>query len=283
MIEMSIELRLAESFASEHGAAAAKVLVSIDSVAAADFLGSVSEETAATLLAHMRPPDAARCILEIDRARAADILQSLGLHRSVLVLRSLDRTTRDSMVSGLPAGFASNVERHLRYPEGSAGWFADSSAFPFSESLSVAEARKLGFDPRFPCVYLVDPEQRLVGVVDISEIMSGSDRETLNTLAAPTPLRISARTGAAELRRHRAWTHLDVLPVVDSRGVYLGALRHKLLRQLESAPPTTGDAGSPLVSVLQLAELYWSGLSSAMLPFSGRPASLFDQESPHEP
>jgi magnesium transporter len=283
MIEMSIDLRLAESFAAGHGASAAKTLASIDSVAAAAFLGSVADETAATLLAHMSPHDAARCILKIDTAKAADIFQSLGLHGSILVLRTLDRTARDSIISVLPPAFASRIERHLRYSEGSAGWLADSSVIALPESLRVAEAREESFDTRIPYVYLVDPEQRLVGVVMIRDIMTRPGHEALNTLATLTPVRVSARTGAAELTRHRAWTHLDALPVVDSRGVYLGALRHKMLRQLENSPPTTGDAGSPLLSVLELAELYWSGLSSAMLPFSGGTISPVDQESPHEP
>ncbi|MEE4272959.1 MAG: hypothetical protein V2I67_14895 [Thermoanaerobaculales bacterium] len=278
---MSVDLQLAESFAANHHEEAAGLLASMETGATLEFVDAVSDETAAPLLGHMPPIDAARIVSGLDPARATELLRTLGHHRSVLILRRLDRERADAIITGLPDDMASKIARRIRYPKGSAGWLADTSADPLPDNLRAADAVERGLDPRFPYVYLVDADHRLVGAVHLNDILTRPDHRVLATMARPTPIRISARTNAAELATHRAWSDLDVLPVVDSRGVYVGALRHKVLRQLQSAPSATGVTATSFASMLELAEIYWMGLSSVVLPVS-RPAVDLHQESSNE-
>jgi magnesium transporter len=275
---MSTELQLAASFTAGHGQAAAAVLESAQAREVASFIESLDAGTAASLIGHLSPSAAARCIAEMDVGDAADLLCSVGHQRSVLVLQRMNRTAREAVVADLPASFAARVERHLRYPEGSAGWLADSSVDPLPENLPVAEARDAGLDPRFPYVYLVDSDQRLVGVVHIRDIIASPGAERLRVISKTAPVRISALADVADLRRHRAWADLDVLPVVDGRGRFIGALRHQALRRHTGLPSPPDGAGTPLDTILQLAELYWSALSSVFLPVMQRDEAAGPEE-----
>jgi magnesium transporter len=279
---MSSELQLAASFATRHQKATAHILESHAAADAAAFIETLEAESAASLVAQMSPSSAARCLSAMGADRAAEFLGLIGYHRAVLALRWLDGTERDAIISRLPTSFASRIQRLLRYPKGSAGWLADNSAAPLPHDYSVAAARKGSLNPRFPYVYLVDADQRLVGATHISDILASPDGKPLNTIARTDPISVSARTTAADLRSHRAWAKLDVLPVVDSRGRYIGALRHKVLRRLYGPRSMAGDVDPSLLSILELAELYWKGLASVFLPISRTCESAADQERPHD-
>ena len=56
----------------------------------------------------------------------------------------------------------------------------------------------------------------------------------------------------------------DALPVVDGKGVYIGAIRHKDLRRIDTRSPGPVAASSPFSIVLDLSELYWLGLSDVL-------------------
>jgi Mg/Co/Ni transporter MgtE len=273
---------LAEGFAASHAAEAAGVLSAIDPSAAVRFLESIDPAVAAGLTAQLRPSEAAGYISVMEPSAASRLLQPWGLHRSVVILRRLDPLVREPIAARLPREFALAIERRLRYPEGSAGWMADCSIEALPETMSVAEARRREHDPRFPYLYLVDSDYRLTGTVHLIDLVTATDHEPLIRIAKRSPLRVSARTGAAELVKHRAWADFDALPVIDGRGRYLGVLRHKSLRNLRGIERVDGEATAPLASLLELAEIYWLGLASVFLPSSSGAAAPHSSESTHE-
>lgn len=282
MTDTGIASDLAEIFAVNHGVEAARVLASVDPTVVARFLESVDPAVAAVLTGNMSPSDAARCVAQMDTGDATRLPQPWGLHRSVSILRLLDPMVRDAIVAGLPREFAAAIERRLRYPKGSAGWMADCSIEANPETMSVAEAKKRGHDPRIPYLYVVDSEQKLTGTVHLVDLTTAPDNEALIRIAKRSPLRVSAQTGAAELVSHRAWAEFDVLPVIDDRGRYLGVLRHKNLRQLEGPRNAGGGTDASLASLLDLAEIYWLGLASVILPSSSGATAPASSESTHE-
>jgi len=282
MTDTRIASDLAETFADNHAVEAARVLESVEPTAVARFLESVDPAVAAVLTANMSPSDAARCVAKMETVHATRLPQSWGLHRSVSILRRLDPVVRDAIVAGLPRVFAAAIERRLRYPEGSAGWMADYSIEALPETTPVAEARKRANDPRIPYIYLVDSEQRLTGTVHLIDLTTAPGNEALIRIAKRSPLRVSAQTGAAELVNHRAWADFDVLPVIDDRGRFLGVLRHKNLRQLQGLRSAGDETDASLASLIDLAEIYWLGLASVILPSSSGATAPAPSESTHE-
>jgi len=96
-------------------------------------------------------------------------------------------------------------------------------------------------------------------VVSLRELLDPARRGPLLSLARavePFP----ARADVAAMSVHPGWYEHDSLPVVDERGVYLGAVRHERLRQQQGAPGARRTRGG-VEAVVALGELYWLGLS----------------------
>jgi predicted transcriptional regulator len=135
---------------------------------------------------------------------------------------------------------------------------------PLQSDMTVSDALRVARDPRFPYVYVVDRDHKLVGVVHKRDVQAGNEQTTLDSIMAPKATRVPAHATGAELHRHHAWRDLDALPVVDRQGVYVEAIRHKKLRGMGESSSATGGAESPLGTLLDVAEVYWGGLSSVV-------------------
>jgi magnesium transporter len=259
---MDTMLHFASRYAADHPAEAARRLETLDPGEVATLLGRIDPATAAGVLDHTVPVNAATYIGLMAADRSAEILAQLSTQRAVRVLRHLDSATRERVIRMLPAEYSVQLERVLRFPEGSAGGMADTTVGPLPSDMKVGEARHRARDPRLPYVYVVDREGRLVGVAHKRDVQAGDDAAELNAIVAPGVIRVPAHATGAELQNHRAWRDLDALPVVDRKGVYLGAIRHKKLRELGGPDTRLGGPERPLAGFLDLTEFYWMGLAA---------------------
>ena len=82
-------------------------------------------------------------------------------------------------------------------------------------------------------LYVVDREGRLVGVLNLRELLLSDSKEPLESIARRDVHSIQSHEGRAAILRHPAWKEAHSLPVVDRRGTYLGAIRYRAWRLLE--------------------------------------------------
>lgn len=64
---------------------------------------------------------------------------------------------------------------------------------------------------------------------------------------------------------HPGWADYDALPVVDTHGAFVGAIKYRVLRQ--RLTHTAGDrtrAAAFVTALFSLGELYWVGLSTVI-------------------
>ena len=115
---------------------------------------------------------------------------------------------------------------------------------------------------RFPLhvnfyLYVVDRDRKLVGVLDIRELLIAHSNELLPAVMRSNLDRVRAGAGIADMMAHPGWRDYDALPVVDEAGVFLGALRHRTLRRIETDSPSAQDGATETLAAL--AELYFIG------------------------
>ena len=82
-------------------------------------------------------------------------------------------------------------------------------------------------------IYVVDRARRLVGVLDIPELMLARPRGPVSAAMHRDVERLSAWTPVALVREHAGWHRFHALPVVDEGDRLLGAIRYQTLRRLE--------------------------------------------------
>jgi len=257
---MTLEEKLLRRLAERHPAEAAALLGEQTAEDAAGVLERLPEETGATVLARTAPPVAAGALKRLEPALASALVARLPLERAAALLRRLEPETREGLLAALPG--AERLRSLITYPRGTAGTLMDPSILALPGDLDLDEARRrLGeFSSHLALeLYVVDTQQRLIGVADLREVLDPSRTGTLHALAR-TADPVSDHADLAALGARPGWLHHDTLPVVDDHGTFLGAVRAERLRQIAHEEVRRRSLGGT-DAVLALGEIFWLGLS----------------------
>lgn len=261
---MRADLSVATRFVEDHPEEAARVLEQLSFADAAALLAELNAEQGARVVARLSAALAVDCLRSLPDRMAAAVLDELPVDVGARILMRAGGETRESWLAALTPERAAFLRRKLRYPPGTAGALVDPLVLALPEDLSVAEAQKQlrrSAERAYYYLYVVDRDQRLVGALDIRELMLAEPKDTLGAVMHRDIQRVPAHADLAGVMAHPAWRDLEALPVVDAGGVFFGIIRHRMLRQI--AGPAGDQEGQPVVRTLvNLGELYWSGMSA---------------------
>ncbi|SDG09273.1 magnesium transporter [Limimonas halophila] len=193
------------------------------------FLERWGRDRAALTLAELPDEFAAELVAEADRERATDWLAGMPTDVAADIVAELDGDTAEPLLADLPAASRASVQRLSRYEEDSAGaWMSpyfvavplDKSVGEVIEALRAAPHRHANT----AYVYVVDEQQRLVGVVSLRELMLSPATLPVRRLMKRDIL--VARTGdnAAEAADRTYTRGLKMLPVVTEADALVGVL-----------------------------------------------------------
>ncbi|HMB71618.1 MAG TPA: CBS domain-containing protein [bacterium] len=267
---MKLQERLAVRFAADHPGEAAAVLEPRPPEDAARALAALPPAVAAQVIRRMAPAAAARAAEHADAAEAGRILGHLTTDTAIPVLRRISPARRQAVADALPREHAEAVRAVLAFPAGTAGASMDPRHLALPADLTVKDTLEaMRRDPEHAHynVYVVDRDQRLVGVLNLQEILAASPGDRLAERMKSPEHRLDADAGHHAILRHPGWRHVHSLPVVDRDGRYLGALRYRALRGLE-AERDGGAAAPELVTVRALGDLFGAGLGGLLGAFA---------------
>lgn len=235
---MRIVRRLADRLVRDHPDRAALVLERHPAARGAALLERSAVDDAAEVLRRLSPSRAVDVASLLPPARSAALLAALDLDRSARILRRLDDASRQAVLDALDERRARSLGALLGFAEGTAGALMDPDVLALPAALKVAEAlERLREEPdqaRYN-LYVVDDDQRLVGVLNLRELLLAPATSSLADLMTPSPLALEADADRARVVSHAGWREVHSLPVVDAQGRYLGAVRYRTLRELEEA------------------------------------------------
>jgi magnesium transporter len=271
------DLQFASAFVRAHPEEAAQVLESAPPQSAAAFLAEMLPGQAAPVVARMGPVSAAGTLAALEPAFAARVLERVSPAVAAGIVRQLADPA--PVLDELPDTLRATVSRLLVFPEGTAGAVADPSVLTVPSDIAVGDARRLlGRTPEraFLFTYVVDRGNRLVGVLDLRDLIAAQAGDKVADIMRPDTARLSARVDLRSVAVDPAWLSHEALPVVDETDTFLGVLHHRVLRQ--QARETVDPAGA-LSPIVGLAELYWTGFSRVLL--GGSPGNAIPQEQRH--
>jgi magnesium transporter len=259
---VSASLALVETYATTHPQDAARSLERLPAGDLADLLGALPAATAGALIAYLTPAVAVRAIERLAVDESARRLEHLRLELLAPLVRRMHPTHAEQILEELPADRARPARALLTQAPGTAGAIMDPELLTIPLDATVADARALiAAHPEhlYYYLYVVDAEQRLYGVLDLAELMQAEDAP-LRAVVRTAVVSLSAGMPLKAVFAHVGWREYDALPVVDEHRRFLGAIRHRHMRQLverERVAPT--DEGG-MRTVLALGEVYWLGL-----------------------
>ncbi len=258
---------LSYAFLEAHPADAARVIERLAPASAAALLQSAPLRLAAPVLRQMLPLAGARCLERLEDAEAAGLLRGMGAQAGVALLRYVGAERRGRLMTQLPTALALAYELLLGYPEDSVGAWMDPRPLALPADMTAGESlervrradESLLADP-----YVIDRNQRLIGYVELAELLRANATTTLARLARPAPHRLPAQALLAGLPEHPAWHEASALAVVERGERLVGALTHAaLLRALsmEQGRPGPRRADDTLAGI---AGAYWFGVSAVI-------------------
>ena len=227
---------LLEVFAQEHPNDFARLLDRGDATEVGPLLEHMERPMAARLLSRMNATRAAEVISKLDRAEAAELLGEAGVSRAALILSHADAASRRALLEQMKGREAEAVRRLLVHGARTAGSVMDAMVLSVADDATAGEAllqAKRHAAHALFYLYVVDREQLLVGVVTLTELLAADADTTVQSLMTDRPEAIDARASLLAIAAHPAWRHHHALPVVDDRGVLLGAIRYETARRIE--------------------------------------------------
>jgi len=260
---MRLEAALLDAFVAAHPAEAARALEEMPASDAAEVMAILPTDGLAELLRWMIPAAAARSLGLIVVDEAARALSAARRDVAVTILRSIDAEHRSSIMDSLEREERKALRRLLRYADGTAGAMMDPQVLAVAESVTVGGAlERLRKNPQHALyyVYVVSEDQRLVGVVNIRELMGARPDQLLGLIAVREVQSLPARASWESIVADPGWKRVHALPVVETDGRFVGAVRYESVRELEERSAAAGLEDHGARTGAAVGELYALGL-----------------------
>jgi magnesium transporter len=230
------ELSLLATLANEHPTDFAHLVERGSAEEVAHALTQLDHETASVVVARMTPSSAASALCALEIEQAAEILSEAGVSSAAGVLARCPEEARRTILGAMTGREADAIRRLLTHPAHTAGSIMDALVPCVADDSSVGDAMQRIRDQMAHAlyyVYVVDRQQRLVGVTTLRELFQADPETSLLSVMRVRPATLSAYASLAAVTAHPGWRHYHALPVIDREGVLLGAIRYDTARQVE--------------------------------------------------
>ncbi len=264
---MSAWVALANAYAAAHPTEVARLLESASDPERANLLVELEEPTAASVLAATTPRFAADALARLPHDLAARLLETLDPRAAAVLLLRLPEGDASALLELLSPARSAQLRTLWQYGPTRAGGRVDPRALGVPESLTAAEALRWALrEPEgvLYYVYALDEAQRLVGALNLRELMRAPGEARVDAIMVRNPHRLQADDTLERIARHAAWQRVHALPVVDASGRFLGALRYAAFREIEAELGQTASGPDATRSASALAELYGLGANALL-------------------
>lgn len=192
-----------------------------------DVLIADFPEAAGDVLTDLEAPQRAELLERLDLDEIAGILRRLAVDDAVFIVESLPSDLQERILQLVDLRRdLDEVQTHLTYPDDTAGRLMDSEFFALPESTTVQEAiaaiqAQQDVEMIF-YLYVVDAQERLVGVTSLRQLLLTSPRRTLGEIMARDLIKVHTLTDQEEVAQLAARYDLLAIPVTDDDGRLLG-------------------------------------------------------------
>lgn len=177
------------------------------------------------------PASAARVLHDLDPSTVAHLLVQLPVGRASSILAAIPDPRRAAIIAAAPLG--TDWDDAQRYPEGSVGRLLEEPPAVFPTGTRVQEA----IDALRPVIerrmvtylFVVDAQERLLGVVAFRELLYATRDATLDSVMIRDPFRLDPAQPLVKAMREVVTRHFPVYPVCEPNGRLVGQVRGQVL------------------------------------------------------
>jgi magnesium transporter len=166
-----------------------------------------------------------------DPVEVARLLAALPPARANSILSALSDEARARIMEAAPAG--TDWSDSQRYPEGTVGRLLEDPPAVFRSGTSVATAievlRETIRTRMVTYLFVVDAENRLLGVVAFRELLYAEKSQTLDQVMLRNPFTLRPDMTLVDAMREVVTKHFPVYPVCEASGHLVGQVRGQVL------------------------------------------------------
>lgn len=197
-----------------------------------EFAALLDEEDAADLLEELPDVQAAQLIAQMPTEQAAHIVDLMPSNEQVDLLEQLSEVQTQAILDHMQPAEADNVRLLARYDNNTAGGLMITELLAFEENETVDDvladlrgnAEKYA-EYNVQYVYVVAGDRRLVGVLQLRDLLMSPPSKVIARLMIRDPLCVADSTILEELQHTFDRRPLFGLPVVDEDGRLQGVVR----------------------------------------------------------
>lgn len=211
-----------------------------------DLDGGSSQQLAEQLVA-VDKALGVRLLCASEPTSAAAALRSLSPRDSAELFAALPSDVQKRLSQKLPEPLISQWERNLTFPAETVARLMEPAVGVFSPETTVAETtnalRELVKREFITYVYIVDPQNSLLGLVVMRDLLFAEQNQHLREIMLSTPFTLRAGTPLMSAMKEVLVRHYPVYPVTSPTGELLGLVRGYRLFEAQ-AIEISAQAGS---------------------------------------
>ncbi len=223
---------LSLSFIERQPAAAAAAVSELDPSDAAAFLNAVPARYGGAIIARTASWSASLIIAEMQRSAASALLQQIFFQDAAAIFRLLPEDKRDVLLDAIPKGLREDLETSLSFPTETVGANMTPNVVALRATNTVEDAldeiRRTSQDSP-QSVYIVTKDRKLIGAIEVTDLLRHSPSATLGEIASNAPEALSARASLRSAVAHVGWLDHLFLPVISRRKYLIGAISRKAM------------------------------------------------------
>jgi CBS domain-containing protein len=223
---------LKERLAEIHPVDLADILEELDSSQRATIMEGLDTEHASDTLEEVEPAVQRDIVRSLRKDRVAELIREMTPGQAADILSVLPSDDKKSILKLLELSQVTKIEEILEEQDLHVISFASTRFFKFPPEITVEEAqlkcREMA--KRIDVVmylYIVDPNDKLLGVADIKDLFMAGDNELLKDLMVDNVITLNPGSTMKEALNLFTRYNFKALPVVGVNNVILGAVPYR--------------------------------------------------------
>lgn len=210
---------------------ATHALETMDDEEAILILTALPASVSAKIFNKLQPDHAANLLTRVPEETFKEIVDSMEPQQGASILMHLSEEIRDKLITLLPDKNKKQIQEILTFPRGSLGSIMTTKYVAFHEELKIKDAiekireRAHSKAPPASYVYIVDDENRLVGVINMRDLIIGDGESNLESIMNKEFFSFNAFTDREEAASELANRKYFAAPVVDNENHLLGIVK----------------------------------------------------------
>lgn len=212
-----------------HSADIVEILMELEEEDRKKLIGVLSWDKISDVFEEVEPSVFINLISLFTKEQKRMILEEMGQDDIVDLLASLDEEKQSEILSLFNYEDASELQELLVYDEDTAGGIMTKDYITVRKDISVYQAIE---EVRIQAteaetvyyVYVVDQEERLVGVLSLKELIISKSNKIIEEIMKAQVIQVNVHIDQEEVARIVAKYNLIAIPVVDDHGIIKGII-----------------------------------------------------------